>query len=135
MAVTLLVSVPNAPLYTITVPWHANMDIQRLMELAYDQQHGTPEPFSFALQFYGTPPTPGYGYLVVMVNGLWEDLTPPSDAYWWLTVNGVSLNVGIDEYIVLDGDGIMFAYTTQPADTATTGHDAAKVSAKVNKAS
>ena len=129
--------IPNTLTYQIEAP--GPISVQTLLELVYDQQHGLKLPFSFALQFFGTPPPPpvpvppplgiGLGYMVVMLNGRAED--DKAGTYWHLLVADTDAPLGIDEEFVQDGDIIGFQYGPYVAEQhGSTGYNAAKAKAR-----
>lgn len=80
------------------IPWTSGMNVQQALELAYD----IPPNLSFAIQFYGA----SLGYLVIMVDGTFD----AGDDYWFLYVNGVLSNYGIDYTILNAGDVVGLVY-------------------------
>lgn len=79
------------------IPWTEGMNVQQAMELAYS----IPPGMNFALQYYGP-----YGYMVIMIDGT-SDASPN---YWFLYVNGVLSQTGIDSTILNSGDVVGFTY-------------------------
>lgn len=94
---------------TVDVAWHADMDVQNLLETAYNQVRASGGNFSFALQYYGYSGTTYLGYFVTMIDGIYDNPNNPND-YWLYYINGQVAPVGIDSYFVKDGDMISFDY-------------------------
>jgi Domain of unknown function (DUF4430) len=109
----------------ISLPWQPDTNIQRALELAYDQEKAAGRKFSFALQFFGTD----LGYMIIMMDGLLDNPSDPTDPYWWFTINGQSADVGIDDYIVQPGDSLEFDYTPFNPHKHTHGANAKKAAA------
>jgi hypothetical protein len=121
MSVTLIITNTTATPPTnqqVVLPWQPNTNIQQLLEMAYSQ-------VIFAVQYYGA-----LGYLVVMVNSIWEDIAAPTNANWWLLINGASASGGIDAYIVQDGDTITLEYEVANPAKHGTGINLLKQQAK-----
>lgn len=92
----------------ISVPWHSNMTAQAALEAAYNQIQNSSE-FSFALQYYGTyqgPPYGALGYLVIMLNGTYDE--PGEGKYWEIYYNGQPASKGIDYLLLNPGDNLTF---------------------------
>jgi len=91
----------------VPVPWTQGMNVQQALEGAYQVVHPS-NPFTFALQFYGSP----LGYLVVMINETYDSFVSTSAPFWYweLLVNGVPATQGIDGTILNSGDAVAFNF-------------------------
>jgi len=100
MAVTLNITGSPAALSQVIVPWSQGMNVQQLLESAYNQVQDASR-FAYGLQFFGSYQAEPLGYMVTMVDGV-SDL--PSEAvYWALLVNDQYSQFGIDLTILQDG--------------------------------
>jgi hypothetical protein len=88
------------------------MNGQNALEAMWNQIHPSSPAFTFALQYYGALTTPPLGYLVLMIDGLFDQLQSPPYSYWELLYNGQPSTLGIDDLQLNDGDQIEFTYTT-----------------------
>jgi hypothetical protein len=134
MAVTLIVNPNNGSTQTVQVAFQAGENIQWLLETAFNQQYPAPNVrMAYALQYSGAVGQPnsygfnGYGYWVTMLNGFLEN--DAQRLYWQLLINGVGAAVGIDEYILQDGDVIEFDYAVYQESLHGKGYNAIKASA------
>jgi uncharacterized protein DUF4430 len=113
MAVTLEISGSPAPVPQVIVPWSSGMNVQQLLEAAYNQV-GDASKFAYELQFFGSYQPQPLGYMVTMVDGV-SDL-PGEGVYWALLVNGNYSQFGIDLTILQDGDVVSLSNESyQPA--------------------
>jgi len=80
----------------VSVNWYSGMNAQQALEEAFPNIH-------FGVTYYGNV----YGYMVVMINGVYD--APSSQMYWEFFYNGNSSNLGIDSVILNDGDSISFS--------------------------
>lgn len=94
---------------TIKIDWKPDMNIQNMLEIAYDQEKKSGREFSFAFQYFGYYGEDYLGYLVIMIDKIYDNPNNPND-YWLYRVNGVTAQVGIDNYMVNAGDLIEFDY-------------------------
>lgn len=108
---------------TIQIPWHADMNVQEALETALDQEKKAGRDFNFALQYFGYFKDEYLGYLVIMIDNIFDN---PSDAkdYWLFKVNGNLAPVGIDSWMVNTGDLIEFDY--KPSTPAAGAQHAVK---------
>jgi hypothetical protein len=97
----------------IEIPWRPEMNVQEALEAAYDHEKLIHEPFTFAIQYFGFWHQEYLGYLVVMVDGVYDNPNNQQD-YWCYYVNGQLAQVGIDNYIVCVDDMIEFDYHKTP---------------------
>ena len=102
---------------TIEIPWRQDMNIQEALETAYDQEKKAGRQFDFAIQYYGYFGQDYLGYLVVMIDKIYDSPNDPND-YWLFYVNGDLAQVGIDNYMVNAGDLIEFDYLPLASATA-----------------
>src|SRR5258708_28622607 len=103
MGVTLNRTGSPAALSEVIVPWSEGMNVQQLLESAYNQVQDASR-FAYGLQFFGSYQAEPLGYMVTMVDGV-SDL--PSEAvYWALLVNDQYSQFGIDLTILQDGDAV-----------------------------
>src|SRR5688500_5172520 len=93
----------------IQIPWRADMNVQEALETAYDQEKAAGRKFSFALQYFGSFNGEYLGYLVVMIDEIYDNPIDTND-YWLFKVNGNPAPVGIDSWMVNVGDVIEFDY-------------------------
>lgn len=93
----------------IQIPWRTDMNVQEALETAYDQEKNAGRLFDFALQYFGYFEQEYLGYLVVMIDKIYDNPNNPND-YWLFFVNGNLPQVGIDSYMVNVGDIIEFDY-------------------------
>ena len=135
--ITLNVVVPNVSNTSYQVTVSDGVLLQTLLELVYNQEYtpGSTDPFSFALQFFGTastpPPSGGYflGYEVVMING--TGAIGAQNVYWQILVNGTGALHGIDTQMAYAGDTIEFEYTSYSAERhGDTGYNALRAQAR-----
>lgn len=93
----------------IEIEWEADMNIQEALQKAYNKTKKEGGKFDFALQYYGYSGNDYLGYLVVMIDGIYDNPKDPND-YWVFYVNGKMPIVGIDSYMVNVEDLIEFDY-------------------------
>ncbi len=96
-------------LKSIQIPWRVDMNVQEALETAYDYEKQAGRSFDFALQYYGSFEQEYLGYLVVMIDKIYDNPIDPND-YWLFYVNGNLAQVGIDSYMLNAGDLIEFDY-------------------------
>lgn len=101
----------------ITIPWRPDMNVQEALEAAYDHEKLINEPFTFGIQYFGFWEQEYLGYLVVMIDGTFDNPNDPKD-YWCFYVNGQLAQVGIDNYMVCVDDLIEFDYHQDPDETS-----------------
>lgn len=94
---------------TIEIPWRVDMNVQEALEIAYDQEKAAGRKFSFSLQYFGSYNGEYLGYLVVMIDEIYDNPKDTND-YWLFKVNGTPAPVGIDSLMVNIGDMIEFDY-------------------------
>jgi hypothetical protein len=105
VAVTIEIMGSPAPIPRIPVPWAGPMTVQRVMEAAYNRvQSRSPGSFTFALEYFGTYQAYPLGYMVVMVDGVFD--MPDERTFWALKINGTYASRGLDYTHVTDGDVI-----------------------------
>lgn len=111
---------------TIQVPWRSDMNVQEALETAYDQEKAAGRKFSFAVQYFGAYKGEYLGYLVVMIDEIYDNPKDTND-YWLFKVNGNPAPVGIDSWMVNGGDLIEFEYLpTLPEHSLGTQHEVKK---------
>ncbi|MBY0536615.1 MAG: DUF4430 domain-containing protein [Chitinophagaceae bacterium] len=93
----------------IEIPWRTDMNIQEALEIAYDQEKKAGRQFDFAVQYFGYFGQDYLGYLVVMIDKIYDNPNEPND-YWLFYVNGNLAQVGIDSYMANVGDVIEFDF-------------------------
>jgi hypothetical protein len=121
MAVRIDIVGSPAPVPSIWVPWTGTMNVQQLMEAAYNQvQPRSPAGFTFALQYFGTFQSQPLGYLAVMVDGAYD--LPDQRVFWALKVNGRYATRGIDYTVVVDGDVVTLSNEVYDAEVHTGTH-------------
>ncbi len=99
------------------------MNVQQLLEAAYNQVHDASE-FMYGLEFFGSYQPEPLGYMVTMVDGV-SDL-PNEAVYWALLVNGQYSQFGIDLTILQDGDVVTLNNESYVPATHTGTHLQAK---------
>ena len=108
----------------VSITWRADMNVQEALETAYNTEKQAGRNFDFAVQYFGDSGQEYLGYLLVMLNKTYDDPNNTTD-YWLYSINGVSAQVGIDDYMVNAGDTIEFDYIPiATADTTNTIHKA-----------
>jgi hypothetical protein len=80
------------------IPWTQGMNVQTAMERAY----AIPPGITFAIEYFGST----FGYLVLTIDGT----TNTSPDYWFLYVNDVLTDTGIDSTTLNAGDAVSFKY-------------------------
>ena len=111
------------------VPWHSGMNGQDALEAMWNQIHPSSPTFTFALQYYGALTKPPLGYLVLMIDGVYDQLQSPPYSYWELLYNGQPSTLGIDDLPLNDGDQIEFTYIASSGPELGSTWKGAKVSA------
>jgi Domain of unknown function (DUF4430) len=107
VSVTMTIAVFGDPVGKITdIPYTTGMNVQQVMEAAYDQ--ASPAPVSFVLQYFGHD----LGYEIIAIDNVASQNGAAFNAFtfWALSINGVLSPTGIDETLVSDGDQIEWAY-------------------------
>src|SRR5260370_4289357 len=99
MAVTLNITGSPAALSQVIVPWSQGMNVQQLLESAYNQVQDASR-FAYGLQFFGSYQAEPLGYMVTMVDGV-SDL-PSEAAYLALLVHHQYSQFRIDLTILQD---------------------------------
>ena len=102
---------------SISIQWRPDMNVQEALEKAYDQEKQAGRAFDFALQYFGYFGEEYLGYLLVMIDKIYDNPRDPND-YWLFYVNGNLAQVGIDSYMVNSGDIIEFDYLPLTAELA-----------------
>jgi hypothetical protein len=89
---------------TITVPYTSNMNVQQVLEGAYNTFTNPPNlpMLSYWIKYYGAT----LGYLVSMLDGT----TQMGNMYWRLYINNTAVQTGIDATTVHSGDQVQFKY-------------------------
>lgn len=94
---------------TISIPFQPDTNVQEALERAADLEKAAGRNFNFAIQYFGFAGDVFLGYLVIMIDGKYDNPDDPGD-YWWYKVNGQDASVGIDNRMVNAGDIIEFDY-------------------------
>jgi hypothetical protein len=105
-------------LFSLSVPFEAELDVRGIMERAFilSQTTASPDPFLYDLQYYGYSEMaqfPGYlGYEVESICGKPNN----QQFYWALSINGVLSPEGADSMQPGPGSTVLWAYTPVPAN-------------------
>lgn len=90
------------------------MNVQEALETAYEQEKKSGRQFEFGLQYFGYSGEEYLGYLIIMIDKIYDNPNNPND-YWLFYVNGNLREVGIDSYMANAGDIIEFDYLPSTA--------------------
>jgi Domain of unknown function (DUF4430) len=86
---------------TYTIDWTPGLDIQSALEMFFYTYHGTGDKFDYAVQYYGYGTDEYLGYMIIMVDDLFQNIQTAE--YWFVSVNNQPVSVGIDSYVLSPG--------------------------------
>lgn len=72
-----------------------------------------PGAFSFGLQYYGSFQNPALGYMVIMLQGIYD--APGDGKYWSISYNNLPAQAGVDGLFPAPGTTIVFQQATYNA--------------------
>jgi hypothetical protein len=105
-------------LFSLSVPFEAELDVRGVMERAFvlSQTTAAPDPFFYELQYFGYSESaqfPGYlGYEVESICG-----RPNNQEFFWaLSINGTLSQEGADSMQPGSGATVLWTYTPIPAN-------------------
>ena len=97
---TVSMTISDGPVTQIDkILYQRDMTVQAAMEEAFDVQ-----AYDFRLQYLGA----GYGYDVIAINGIAG--SPETGRYWFLFVNDVEQETGVEATVLQPGDRIAWRY-------------------------
>ncbi|MDX6669906.1 MAG: hypothetical protein QOI91_269 [Solirubrobacteraceae bacterium] len=107
MSITLEIS-GGGPVPQVVVPYQAGMNVQTLMEVAYNVNSGSPPPpleimLRFTVEYFGST----FGYELLTLNST----TAAGNTWWELVVNGAETPTGMDSTFLNDGDTVLWVLT------------------------
>lgn len=110
MSVTLRIKIQGDQVgQDIAVPYRAGMNVQQLLEAAYDSQPKLQNTLRFAATYFGS----ALGYELTALDGI----VPQSGAdletffFWELLIDGKYSQHGMDQSFPQDGDAVEWDYT------------------------
>ena len=115
MSANVTVAITNGP--SVSVPWFENMNAQDALEGAFNVINNS-STFTFAIQYYGN----SLGYLVTMIDNLYESSSPSDNPYfyWEFFLNNAPSMQGIDNVLLQQNDVVKFTYEQYNAAKHTT---------------
>jgi|GEM_PF-3349457 len=112
-------------LFTYEVPFESKINVQTLLETAFDsnQTQANPDPFSYDLEYFGYSQInnyPGFlGYSIESINGLNAKQSGNVTYYWELLVNDIVSTTGIDTTFPNPNATVTLSYVEYSLDTAS----------------
>ena len=119
----------NNKLFEYLVPFSLGITARQVMEQAFVQEQtpSNPDPFLFALEYYGYSDMAGYpGYLGYEIASI-KDLPNNAEYYWDLLLNDIAATTGADTTFPNPGSTVTWRYTAIAAGPAPLSKRAAIV--------
>lgn len=98
--ISFVITAPSTPEVRVQLPWYAGLTVTQAMVQAVVASN---ENFTFNVTYSSAQ----YGAFISSINGIENQAT----AYWLYSVDGEEAQVGVDFYVLEDGDAVEWTFT------------------------